>query len=122
MARSDGQGSPGHLKASGGMIDWQRVDELRGEVGEKDFAEVLEMFFDEVAEVLGGLGNGGVEATRRDLHFLKGSAMNIGLSEVSSLCRNCEVSLAENPDGDVDLGAIGRAFLASKDAIESRSV
>ena len=103
------------------MIDWQRVDELRGEVGEEDFAEVLEMFFDEVAEVLGGLGNDGAAATRRDLHFLKGSAMNIGLSEVSSLCRNCEASIAEYPGGDVDLGAIGRAFLASKDAIENRS-
>ena len=103
------------------MIDWHRVDELRGEVGEEDFAEVLDMFFEEVAEVLGGLGNGGAEATRRDLHFLKGSAMNIGLSEVGSLCRNCEVSLAENPGEDVDLGAIQRAFVVSKDLIESRS-
>ena len=103
------------------MIDWQRVNELRGEVGEEDFGEILDMFFDEVAEVLGALGNGDAEATKRDLHFLKGSAMNIGLSEVSSLCRDCETSLAENPGEDVDLGAISRAFLASKDIIESRS-
>lgn len=27
------------------MIDWDRVEELRHEVGEDDFAEVVELFF-----------------------------------------------------------------------------
>ncbi len=103
------------------MINWDRVDELRTEVGEEDFGEVLDMFFDEVTEVLDTLGNGGAEAIRRDLHFLKGSAMNIGLSEVSTLCRDCEINMAEKPDEGIDLGAIRRAFLASRDIIENRS-
>ena len=99
------------------MIDWNRVNELRAEVGEEDFDEVLDMFFDEVAEVLGSLGRGGNEATKRDLHFLKGSAMNIGLAEVSTLCRNYELALVANPDEAIDLNAIRRTFLASKDIL-----
>ncbi len=103
------------------MIDWNRVSELRSEVGEEDFGGVLVMFFDEVADVLEGLGNGGVEAIKRDLHLLKGSAINIGLADVSTLCRNCEVALAANPDEVIDLNAIRTAFVASKKMIESHS-
>ena len=32
------------------MIDWDRVSELRDEVGAEDFLEVVEMFLDEVNE------------------------------------------------------------------------
>jgi len=103
------------------MIDWNRVSELRSEVGEDDFDEVLVMFFDEVAEVLENLGSGGVEEIKHDLHLLKGSALNIGLAEVSTICRNCEASLAVNPDEVIDLSAIRSTFLASKKIIEGRS-
>lgn len=103
------------------MIDWDRISELRNEVGEDDFAEVLVIFFDEVADVLEGLENGSIDAKRRDLHFLKGSAMNIGLADVSALCRCCESALAANPDEAVDLSPIRTAFLASKEIIESRT-
>ena len=34
------------------MIDWGRIEELRTEVGEDDFAEVIEMFLDEASEVI----------------------------------------------------------------------
>ena len=99
------------------MIDWNRVNELRTEVGEEDFAEVLDMFFDEVAEVLGGLGKGGSEATKHDLHFLKGSALNIGLAELNALCLSSESALFANPDVVIDFDAIRRTFLASKDIL-----
>jgi histidine phosphotransfer protein HptB len=33
------------------MIDWQRVAELKSEVGEEAFAEVVEIFLEEVDEV-----------------------------------------------------------------------
>ena len=100
------------------MIDWNRVSELRSEVGEDDFDEVLVMFFDELADVLENLGTGGVEAIKRDLHMLKGSAINIGLADVSTLCRDCEMALAANPDNAIDLNAIRTAFVVSKKMIE----
>ena len=101
------------------MIDWNRVSELREEVGEADFGEVLDMFFEEVAAVLEELGSGSTDATKSELHFLKGSAMNIGMSDVSSLCREFETALAADPKEVVDIDAIRQAFLASKEAIAS---
>ena len=37
------------------MIDWTRVKDLRSEIGENDFFEVVEMFFDETDEVVASL-------------------------------------------------------------------
>ena len=34
------------------MIDWDRVTELRDEIGAEDLATVIEMFLEEVAEKL----------------------------------------------------------------------
>ena len=34
------------------MIDWSRVNELRDEVGAEDFEEVVELFLEEVEEVI----------------------------------------------------------------------
>ena len=33
------------------MIDWKRVRELRDEIGEEDFSEVVDLFLEEVEEV-----------------------------------------------------------------------
>ena len=33
------------------MISWERVNELRDEVGQEDFLEVVEIFLEEVDEV-----------------------------------------------------------------------
>ena len=70
------------------MIDWDRVDELRHEVGEEDFEEVADMFFEEVEEVLATLGN--TDTLARDLHYLKGSALNLGFTQLATLCREGE--------------------------------
>ena len=37
------------------LIDWTRVKDLRSEIGENDFFEVVEMFFDETDEVVASL-------------------------------------------------------------------
>ena len=69
------------------MISWDRVNELRREVGEEDFAEVVTIFLDEVETVLGRMaGASGPDSYREDLHFLKGSALNLGFRAVAALC------------------------------------
>jgi HPt (histidine-containing phosphotransfer) domain-containing protein len=72
----------------GAMIDWKRVAELREEIGTDGFAEVAEMFLEEaetaVAALTGGLPPGEVEG---QLHFLKGSALNLGLAELAAICQ-----------------------------------
>ena len=34
------------------MLDWDRINELRGEVGDAEFQLILEMFLDEVEGVM----------------------------------------------------------------------
>lgn len=73
------------------MIDWDRVAQLREEVGQEDFAEVVDLFLEEVDEVTARLAAGeDPERLRDDLHFLKGSALNLGFAEFGRLCQEGE--------------------------------
>jgi HPt (histidine-containing phosphotransfer) domain-containing protein len=97
------------------MIDWDRVDELREEIGAEDFDEVVDLFLDEVEEVIGRLQNGPDMANlEADLHFLKGGALNLGFRMFSQLCQAGEAAAAAGRGDTVDLGAILSAFEESK--------
>ncbi len=73
------------------MIDWKRVAELQEEIGADGFVEVADMFLDEaegaVRALLSGLPPGEVE---EQLHFLKGSALNLGLLDLAAICQEGE--------------------------------
>ena len=61
------------------MIDWERIEDLRREVGQKDFADVVGLFFEEIDCSLREV----FELTEPDeirdlLHFIRGSALNLG--------------------------------------------
>lgn len=74
------------------MIDWHRVNELRSEVGEEDFPEIVTVFLEEVDEVIGRLSDTSAStAAPDDMHFLKGSANTLGFSEMAELCRKGEI-------------------------------
>jgi HPt (histidine-containing phosphotransfer) domain-containing protein len=97
------------------MIDWDRVQELKNEIGEDDFAEVAEMFMAEVEEVIGRLRTAPDPATyEEDLHFLKSSAVNLGFSHLANLCQGGERRAAAGEADSVDLGPIFSAYDASK--------
>lgn len=99
------------------MIDWSRVNELKEEIGEEDFAEVAEMFMMEVEAVISRLKTAPNPATyEEDLHFLKSSALNLGFSDVSSLCQAGEATSAKGQADTVDLAPIFSAYDASKAA------
>ena len=89
------------------MIDWPRVTELREEVGAEDFGEVVEIFLEEVEEVIGKLEGGDRGQLEQDLHFLKGSALNLGFDEFSSTLPGWRASLCTRRAADgVDVPAI----------------
>lgn len=102
------------------MIDWTRVQELKDEIGEDDFAEVAEMFIDEVEEVIARL-RADPEPTRlaEDLHFLKSSALNVGFRDLSALCQAGEQTAAAGAPHSVDLAPIFASYAASKAAFLS---
>ncbi|MGR3761243.1 Hpt domain-containing protein [Roseobacteraceae bacterium NS-SX3] len=101
------------------MIDWPRVKELRDEVGAEDFGEVVDLFLEEVEDVIGRLGRDGRTELEQDLHFLKGSALNLGFEEFSALCMEGERLSAQGEAASVDIDAIVARFETSKAAFLS---
>lgn len=101
------------------MIDWKRIAEMKEEIGEDDFAEVVEMFFEEAIEVLAALQPDNAQSLGSDLHFLKGSAMNMGLQAVSEICGDAECELRNRPHLRVDIVPIRDVFEKSKALLES---
>lgn len=100
------------------MIDWDRVKELRSEIGAEDFDEVVGLFLEEADEVLARLSlDGGAKALAADLHFLKGAALNLGFAALSGLCQDGE-RRASLGDLSVDLAAVRTTYLACRDAFE----
>lgn len=99
------------------MIDWAKVRELRDDVGAEDFDEVVELFLEEVQETIDKLTACVDPASlEEDLHFLKGSALNLGFSDFSQLCQTGEKMSAEGQATDVDVAAILATYAASKTA------
>ena len=100
-----------------GVIAWDRVNELRSEIGEDDFAEVVVMFLDEADEVIGRIAKTvGAKALEADLHFLKGAALNLGFAQFASLCQDGE-RRAAGGSTSIDLAQICTSYLASKKAL-----
>ena len=97
------------------LIDWNKVCELRNEVGAEDFDEVVELFLEEVDETIMQLGQSG-RSTEHDLHFLKGSALNLGFLQFSELCRVGEEAAAKGEADSVDLDEIQSNYQHSKSA------
>lgn len=96
------------------MIDWKRVAELQEEIGADGFVEVADMFLDEaegaVRALLSGLPLAEVEG---QLHFLKGSALNLGLSDLAAICQEGERKAGRGQAIDmVQLAAIWQASRA----------
>lgn len=95
------------------MIDWNRVQELRNEVGEDAFGEVLDLFLEEVDEVMDRLGDApDPGCLPADLHFVRGSALNLGLKEFCAICQGLEHRLARGES--VDLSALLDSYAESK--------
>ena len=87
------------------MIDWARVEDLRTATGEADFCEIVDLFLEEVEEALAALvDHGGAEDLRERLHFLKGSALNLGFADLSEMCAEGETT------GRADIPGIRACF------------
>ncbi|MDO6729828.1 Hpt domain-containing protein [Marinovum sp. 2_MG-2023] len=95
------------------MIDWARVSELREEIGEEDFAEVVELFLEEVDGVMDTLVSDH-EDLESQLHFLKGSAMNLGFDRFAALCQSGETAAGAGNGASVDTNHIREVYIASR--------
>ena len=97
------------------MIDWNRVSELREEIGQEDFVEVIDLFVDEVDTEIAELRHSAdVNALKGRLHFLRGSALNLGFSALAQMCQTTESFVEKRAANDTDIGAILACYHASK--------
>ncbi len=105
------------------MIDWDRIKELREEIGAEDFAEVAEMFVSEVDASIETLRTApNMDTLGEDLHFLKGSALNLGFAELSNLCQQGELAARGGKPETVDINAVVSTYDASKEQFLSSAL
>lgn len=109
------------------MIDWERVAQLCDEVGPENFSEVVELFLEEVDEAVSRLGEAAdAAALAAALHFLKGSALNLGFARFGRLCHEAEEKAARDNSETVSIGPILACYAESRrvflDAREKRQV
>ena len=89
------------------MIDWNRVRELRDEIGTDEFADVVDLFLEEVESEISALrGRDRPDRIEARLHFLKGSALNLGFRQFSGLCQAGESAASEGQFDHIDMHAI----------------
>ena len=97
------------------MIDWERVAELKAEVGDDDFAEIADLFLAEVEEVVTRMiASPDAGRLSEDLHFVKGSAINLGFSEFARLCQTGERLAAGGRGAEVGLAELADSFAMSR--------
>ena len=94
------------------LVNPVRVQALCQEIGEDGFPEVLELFIAESAQVVARLrGLGDPAAIAADMHFLKGSALTMGLDDLAAYCMGVEQGDTLDPAVLEDLFARSRAAL-----------
>lgn len=74
----------------GTMLDMGRIDELRNDFGEEDFEEIVGLFLKEVDQCLTKITAPNCADIQDHLHFLKGSAANLGFVLVKKACETAE--------------------------------
>lgn len=98
------------------MIDWNRVRELRDEIGADEFDEVVELFLEEVDDVISRLRKfPDPNFFEEDLHFLKGSAWNLGFKDFGELCQQGETLAAAGKPDAVEITPILECYQTSRD-------
>ena len=97
------------------LIEWDRVAELREEVGEDDFRHVVALFLEEVEDVLSRIcGTPGCTQLECDLHLIKSSALTLGFAGLAEVCRSGEAMAARQQCEGIDLAQVASVYHQSK--------
>lgn len=98
------------------MIDWARITDLRGEVGDDAFTEVVDLFLEEMSEAMTRLLDG-LDQTRlaNELHFMRGAALNLGLQQFCVLSQRLEH--AARTRAPVNLDPLVECYAQSRQAL-----
>lgn len=101
------------------MINWARVQELEQDIGPEAIAEVMEVFLEEVDDVFDRIGTDAGDLAA-SMHFLKGSAVNLGFDQMGRLCADGELAANAGAADRIDVAAIRAVYEASKQEVSAR--
>ncbi|MEM9716398.1 MAG: Hpt domain-containing protein [Pseudomonadota bacterium] len=78
------------------MIDWLRVNELKSDLGDDMFDEILPVFIDEISELLDQMPSKSDPVDIAGIcHSIKGSAANLGFEALAQVASDGEKSANE---------------------------
>ncbi|MDQ2065164.1 Hpt domain-containing protein [Xinfangfangia sp. CPCC 101601] len=102
------------------MIDHARLDELRAEIGDDDLGDVVALFLEEADELIYRLTDGiAPEKLGPEMHFLKGAALNLGLSDLAALCQEGERLAGNGEAHRIEVDRVISTYHASRIAFTS---
>lgn len=97
------------------MISWDRVGQLKEEMGPDGFSELITIFLEEADDVSEKLASEEDSPTLVDrLHFLKGCAANIGFVRVEELCNRAEFAARDGNFAIIDVREILTSYAESR--------
>lgn len=97
------------------MINWARVNELRSEIGDDDFPEVVELFLEETDEMIGKLNTNLTPSDLTEIfHFIKGSALNLGFEDLANLASKGEKETQGGQPLSINMHQIIECYESSK--------
>lgn len=99
------------------MIDWARVLTLHDEVGADEFRPLVELFLDEIESVMMSIDPSDPQSFEERLHFLKGSAWNMGLRAFGRLCELWESLVIRGGADGLDTRQIYDCYSQSKQVL-----
>ena len=91
------------------MIDWNRVIELRDELGPEELLPIIDMILVEIEAHLFALDSRTLHLAE-DLHLLRGLALNIGFTEFCAQCLRAEQQLASGDQTALAPAAMRASF------------
>ncbi|MCV2892525.1 Hpt domain-containing protein [Lentibacter sp. XHP0401] len=96
------------------MINWDKVQELREDIGEEDFSEIVDVFLEEVETELEALPGTPRTELGASMHFLKGSALNLGFHDFSEKCRIGEILATQTRADEINISELRACYATSK--------
>lgn len=100
------------------MIDMGQITELRSDLGEETFNEVVGMFLLEVQSGIEKLDPArDLAELSAEFHMLKGSSLSLGLTELAKICGEAEAKSGSGDPNCFDKQAFQMCFDQSKAAL-----
>ena len=100
------------------MINWVQVRQLEEDVGAEDFGDVVSLFLAEVDQAVAQLDTipRDPDALAPALHFLRGSAYNLGFQAFGDYCSEGEKLSLGGRIHEVELTKVAALYCRSKQA------